>query len=152
VTRRLSSVFLLSALACSDNAGPAATDTCHPEDLPFTGEPNAPVITDMALEAQVGDGIVVVATASDPQGSENLRDVMQIVRVFQDARCDASPIVLQDDVAISGVPETFGIAVPSSNHALYNTIAAADSWPVQVDFRDIDGNSTSARVMARVVR
>jgi hypothetical protein len=139
-------------LACSDNAGLSGTDTCHPEDLPFTGEPNAPVITDMALEAQVGEGIVVVATASDPQGSENLRDVLQIVKVFQDARCDASPIVLQDDLAISGVPESFGIAVPASNQALYNAIAAADSWPVQVDFRDIDDNATSARVMARVVR
>jgi hypothetical protein len=142
----------LSILACGDNAGLASPDNCQLEDLPFTGEPNAPVITDIALEAQAGEGIVVLATASDPQGSRNLRDVLQIVRVFQDARCDASPIVLQDDVAISGVPESFGIAVPASNQALYNAIAAADNWPVAVDFRDVDGNSTEARVMARVVR
>jgi hypothetical protein len=106
----------------------------------------------MALEAQDGDGIVVLVTAADPQGSENLRDVLQIVRVFQDQQCDGSPIVLQDDVAYSGVQESFGIAVPASNQALFNTIAAADSWPVAVEFSDANGNVTSGRVMARIIQ
>jgi len=151
MTRGLPSVFFLSLLSCSDNAGTAG-DSCHAVDLPLSGEQNAPVITDMALEAQDGDGIVVLVTAADPQGSENLRDVLQIVRVFQDQQCDGSPIVLQDDVAYSGVQESFGIAVPASNQALFNTIAAADSWPVAVEFSDANGNVTSGRVMARIIQ
>ena len=130
MTRSVFSVLYLSLLSCGgDNAGPAGDNTCQAEELPLSGEQNAPVITDVALESQTGDGIVVLVTAADPQGSENLRDVLQIVRVFQDERCDGSPIVLQDDLAYSGVQESFGVAVPSSNHALFNTIAAADSWP-----------------------
>jgi hypothetical protein len=149
--RSVSSVLLLSTLSCGDNAAPAGTDTCHVTDLPLTGEPNAPVVTDVALEPQ-SDGVVVLATATDPQGSENLRDVMQIIRVFQDARCETSPIVLQDDFAYSGVQESFGTAVPATNHALFSAISAADQWPVAVEFRDIDDNTTSARVFAHVIR
>ena len=150
--RSRSAVFLLLVLACSgDDAGPTGLDSCHTLELPLSGEQNAPVITDVALEAQTGDGIVVLVTAADPQGSENLRDVLQIVRVFQDARCDGSPIVVQDDLAYSGVQESFGVAVPSTQ-PLFNTIAAADSWPVAVDFADANGNATSGRVMARIIQ
>jgi hypothetical protein len=152
MTRSGLSVLGLFLLSCSgDNAGPAGNDSCNAEDLPLSGEQNAPVITDVALEAQTGDGIVVLVTAADPQGSEDLRDVLQIVRVFQDAQCDGSPIVVQDDLAYSGVQESFGIAVPS-NQPLFNTIAAADSWPVAVDFTDANGNATSGRVMARIIQ
>jgi hypothetical protein len=153
MTRSVFSVLYLSVLSCGgDNAGPAGDNTCHAEELPLSGEQNAPVITDVALESQTGDGIVVLVTAADPQGSENLRDVLQIVRVFQDERCDGSPIVLQDDLAYSGVQESFGVAVPSSNLALFNTIAAADSWPVALEFSDANGNTTSGRVMARIIQ
>ncbi|HEU4681471.1 MAG TPA: hypothetical protein VFS51_06990 [Gemmatimonadales bacterium] len=117
----------------------------------MTGNSDAPVVTDVALEAQAGEGIVVLATATDPQGSNDLRDVLQTVRVFQDARCELSPIVLQDDLAGSGLEESFGIAVPASNQSLFATIAEAESWPVAVEFRDIDDNSTSGRVLARVL-
>jgi hypothetical protein len=150
--RKLSSVLFLSIISCSDNAATGSDDSCQVVDLPLTGEPNAPVITDVALEPQAGEGIVVLVTAADPQGSENLRDVPQIIRVFQDARCEGSPIVLQDDMAYSGVEESFGIAVAATNQPLFSAIAAAESWPVEVEFRDIDDNSTSARVLAEVVR
>jgi hypothetical protein len=109
------------------------------------------MITDVGLEVQ-NEGIVVLATATDPQGSENLRDIPQIIRVFQDARCEGSPIVLQDDLVASGVEESFGTAVPASNGPLFSAISAAASWPVELDFADADGNSTSAQVLARVLR
>ena len=150
---RSAAVLLLFALACSsDNSSPTGDDTCQAVELPLSGEQNAPVITDVALEVQPGDGIVVLVTAADPQGSENLRDVLQIVRVFQDQRCEGSPIVLQDDLAYSGVEESFGIAVPTSNHALFNAIAGADSWPVALEFSDANGNTTSGRAMARIIQ
>ena len=149
--RLLSSVLLLSVVSCSDSAGTDGTDSCQVADLPLTGESNAPVVTDVSLEVQAGEGIIVLATAADPQGSENLRDVPQIIRVFQDARCETSPIVL-DDLVSSGVEESFGIAVPATNQALFNAIAGAESWPVEVEFRDLDDNSTSARVLATIVR
>jgi hypothetical protein len=152
MTRSGFSLLALFLVSCGeDNAGPVGGDTCNVEDLPLNGEQNAPVITDVALEVQPGTGIVVLVTAADPQGSENLQDVLQIVRVFQDARCDGSPIVLQDDLAYSGVEESFGTAVPSSNQSLYNTIAVADTWPVAVEFSDANGNTTSGRVMARII-
>ena len=149
---RSAGVVLLFALACSDGASPTGDDACHAAELPLSGEQNAPVITDVALEAQPGEGIVVLVTAADPQGSQNLRDVLQIVRLFQDQRCDGSPIVLQDDLAYSGVEESFGTAVPSSNQALYNAIAGADAWPVALEFSDANGNATSGRVMARIIQ
>jgi hypothetical protein len=153
MTRSVFIVLCLALLSCGDDTtDPLDGDLCQVVDLPLSGEQNAPVITDVALEAQSGDGIVVLVTAADPQGSPNLRDVLQIVRVFQDDRCNGSPIVVQDDLASSGVQESFGVAVPSSNQSLFNTIAAADSWPVALEFTDIDGNATSGRVMARIVQ
>jgi hypothetical protein len=145
-------VLCLGLGSCGDETTPLDSDLCQVVDLPLSGEQNAPVITDVALDAQSGDGIVVLVTAADPQGSGNLRDVLQIVRVFQDYRCNGSPIVVQDDVASSGVQESFGVAVPSSNQSLFNTIVAADSWPVALEFTDVNGNATSGRVMARIVQ
>ena len=155
MTRAVVGVVLLPLLSCSDgsgSAGPAGDNTCNVEDLPLNGEQNAPVIIDMALEPQAGEGIVVLVTAADPQGSKNLRNVLQIVRVFQNDRCEGSPIVVQDDLAYSGVEESFGTVVPASNGALYGAIAGADGWPVAVEFSDANGNSTSGRVMARIVQ
>lgn len=150
--RNLSGILFLSIAACGDDMGTFPFDNCEIVDLPVAGNPNAPLVTDVTLEAQVGEGIVVLATATDPQGSDNLLNVLQAIRVFQDSRCDASPIVIQDDLAGSGVEESFGIAVPATNHALFATIAAAETWPVAVEFRDLDDNVTSAQVRARVVR
>ena len=128
------------------------TSQCETVALPLTGATNAPTITDVGLEIQIGE-IAVVATASDPQGSENVRDVLQTIGVFPDDRCEGDPIVLQDDLAYSGIEETFGAVVTSAdNSGLYNTINGAASWPVEVDFVDIDGNRTTGRVRARIIR
>lgn len=151
MTRIVCGILSLSIISCSDNAGTNGADSCQVEELPLTGNSDAPVVTDVALEAQADEGIVVLATATDPQGSGNLRDVPQTVRVFQDARCQLSPIVLQDDLAGSGVEKRFGTAVPATNQSLFATIAEAERWPVAVEFRDIDDNSTSGRVLARVL-
>lgn len=55
-------------------------------------------------------------------------------------------------LAYSGVEETFGTAVTASdNGALYTAIAAAESWPVEFEFADINGNRMSGRVRARII-
>jgi hypothetical protein len=141
----------LSLMACGDEASDVGADECQLVDLPLSGDANGPLVTDVAIELQENDdGVVVLATATDPQGSRDLRDVPQIIRVFQDARCEQSPIVMQDDLAGSGQEESFGSAAPWGSE-LYAAIAASEGWPVEVDFRDTDGNATSGRVLARVI-
>ncbi|HEX2250315.1 MAG TPA: hypothetical protein VHH32_08185 [Gemmatimonadales bacterium] len=145
-------LLLIGAVSCGEDTGPngvGGDGACEIEELPVQGSSNAPLVTDVALEVQDGGGIVLHATASDPQGDDDLIDVPQIIRVFQDPLCETSPIVLQDDLAASGVQENFGTAVERGT-ALYDAIAAAESWPVEVDFRDADDNTTSAQVLARV--
>ena len=143
-------MLVLSLAACGDDSTGTGSDECQVSELPLSGDSNGPLVTDVAIELQEGDGVTVLATATDPQGTANLRDVPQIIRVFQDPRCDRSPIVMQDDLAGSGVEESFGSAAPSSSE-LYGAIAATNGWPVEVDFRDADGNATSGRVLARVI-
>lgn len=147
--RRRALLSLLVICGCAgDSTGPV--DRCDARPLPFRGAAAAPAIVDAALEVQT-HGVVVLITATDPQGSENLRDVPQSVGVFRDRRCEGARIVLQDDIAISGEEESFGTAVNAeTDPALYAAIAAARQWPVEVDFRDVDGNRTSGRVLARV--
>jgi hypothetical protein len=148
--RILLAVVSLGLVACGDEATDTGADECQLVDLPVSGGANGPLVTDVAIELQEGDGVVVLATATDPQGSRDLRDVPQIIRVFQDARCERSPIVMQDDLAGSGQEESFGSAAPWGSE-LYNTIAPTEGWPVEVDFRDTDGNETVGRVLARVI-
>jgi hypothetical protein len=143
-------VCLAVAAACGDNGPSTGADECEIVDLPLSGNSDGPLVTDVAIELQEGDGVVVLATATDPQGTSDLRDVIQIIRVFQDSRCDRSPIVLQDDLAGSGQEESFGSAAPRESQ-LYDAIAATESWPVELDFRDVDDNMTQGRVLARVI-
>jgi hypothetical protein len=151
MSRYFSGLLLASLAACSDSPGPdRAPDLCQVTELPVTGSPNAPTVTDVALEAQPTDGIVVLATATDPQGDANLQNVIQTIRLFPDAQCRGTPIVVQDDLVGSGIEESFGIAVPR-NQPLFDAIEAAEDWPVEVEFEDSDGNTTSARVAARVI-
>jgi hypothetical protein len=78
--------------------------------------------------------------------------VEQTISVFRNAACTGDPIVLRDDLAGSGVEESFGTAVTAEGDAaLFSAIAAATSWPVIVDFRDVNGNRTTGRVMATVI-
>jgi hypothetical protein len=40
----------------------------------------------------------------------------------------------------------------TANPALFAVIAASATWPVAVDFADLDGDRISGRVLARIVR
>jgi hypothetical protein len=145
-------LLLILPLALSACDGTTEPDGCTTSALPLAGEAGAPIVVEVGLEVQT-EGIVVVATATDPQGTEDLADVEQSIGVFPDARCTGTPIVLTDDLAGSGVEESFGMAVDAaSNPALYAAISAAQTWPVEVDFRDRSGNRTQGRVLAQVIR
>jgi hypothetical protein len=143
-------VLLLSGVSCSGDP-PTANDICQTVSLPLGADPAGPTVTDVALEPQTGDGVVVLATVTDPEGTENMRDVLQSIGVFPDAVCQGTPIVVQDDLACSGCEESFGPAVPPTNASLFNEIAAAQTWPVTLDFSDADGHRTQGRVLARVI-
>ena len=144
-------VLLLLGVSCGDNPAPTAEDICQTVPLPLSGDPAGPTVTDVALEPQSGDGVVVLATATDPEGTDNMLGVLQTVGVFPDPVCQGSTIVLQDDLACSGCEESFGIAVPPTNQSLYNEIAAAQTWPVTLDFSDLEGHRIQGRVLARVI-
>jgi hypothetical protein len=144
--------FLFASLiSCGESLTEADPDLCAPAALPLSGPANSPTITDVGLEV-TSDGIILVATASDPQGSANVQDVEQAIGVFPNARCDGQPIVLRDDLAYVDIEETFGpVVTASSNAPLFNAIADATTWPVQVEFADIDGNKTLGQVRARII-
>jgi hypothetical protein len=148
--RRMMLVGLTTLLvACDDST---SLDFCQLSALPLRGNADGPTVTAVGLEIQSTE-IVLVATATDPQGSANLRDIPQSIGVFPDNRCEGAPLRLEDDLAESGVEETFGTVVTSTgNAALYQAIAAASSWPVEVDFIDVDGNGVAGRVGARIIR
>jgi hypothetical protein len=137
---------------CGGSADPTVSESqCALVALPFSGSVDAPTVTDVGLEVQPG-GIVPVATASDPQGFDDVRDVSQFIGVYPDARCEGMPVTVSDDLAGSGIEETFGTAISASEDA-YDAIATATaSWPVHVRFSDRDGNVTEGDVLARLVR
>lgn len=143
----------IGATACGDDGVQPPASECDLRALPFSDEPNGPLIVDVGLEVQVGEGIIVVATATDPQGSDNLDDVLQSAGVYPDEGCVGTPFTLIDDLAGSGLEETFGTAVSiDSEPALVARISAATSWPVHIDFRDLDGHRTQGDVQARIIR
>ena len=141
-------VVVVMTAACGDDP-PAPGALCGTVPLPLSAAAAGPVVIDVGLEVQ-STGIVAVATATDPQGSANLADAFG---VFPDANCAGTAITIQDDLVGSGIEETFGTVVDESvSRPLYNAIAAADQWPVSVDFQDLDGNHTTGRVLAQVRR
>ena len=138
--------------ACDEDGTGPGPDLCAIEALPLSGDPDGPTITDVELEVQAS-GIVATATATDPQGGENLRDVLQTFSLFPDENCMGTPRTLQDDLVDVGVEETFGTIVDAQvDAALYQQIVSAVSWPVEVDFVDLDLNRTTGRVLARISR
>jgi hypothetical protein len=141
--------LLVSGVSCGDNPAPTAEDICQTVALPLSGDPAGPTVTDAALELQPV-GVVVLATVTDPEGTDNMLNVLQSIGVFADAVCRDATIVVQDDLACSGCEESFGTLV-SADHPLYALIAAAQTWPVTLDFSDIDGHRTQGRVLARVI-
>lgn len=139
-------------LGCGEDSTPPAEE-CVLDPLPLEGQVDGPTVTDVALEDQGGQRIVLHVTASDPQGSADLVDVIQTVGVFRNARCEGTPILLQDDLAGSGIEESFGTVVDVTTDAdLYSAIAGAETWPVELNVRDAGGNAVSGRVAARVFR
>jgi len=139
-----------TVMACGDTTS-VKIDSCNVVPLPLTGNTNGPRIADVALDVQTS-GIVVLATATDPQGDADLHDVLQKIGVFPDPECRGAPLIVTDDI-LDGLEESFDFVVtPTSNKALYDAIAAANRWPVQVDFEDRPGNRVSGRVMARIQR
>ena len=94
------------------------------------------IILDVRFES-----IVALATVTDPQGTANLLDVEQGIKVFPDLQCQGEPIFLRDDLAGSGVEESFG-TVALAGSPLYATIGREIGWPVEVLFRDAEGNLT----------
>jgi hypothetical protein len=151
---RLTTPLLVATLvACGSATEPTEGDLCMVQSLPFSSGADAPTVTDIGLELQPTEGVVVVATVSDAQGGENLRDVIQSVGVFPDSRCEGTPFVVQDDFVDVGVEETFGTAVSIAAHPdVYAAIDASVRWPVEVDFVDLDGNRTKGRLSARLIR
>lgn len=152
LTTRTAILLLLTSPAIAGCGGDSTEpgNPCETASLPLHGAAQGPVVVDVGLEIQAG-GIVLVATATDPQGTANFGSLLQSAGVFVDLRCEGSPLVIEDDLAGSGVEETFGTVVDQAgNPALYGAIAATASWPVTVDFQDIDGHHTIGRVMAAV--
>jgi hypothetical protein len=151
--RRMILGVCIGAAACGGDGVQPEDDRCNLQSLPLSGADDGPVLVDVGLEIQAGEGVIIVATATDPQGSENLRDVLQSVGVYPDEGCRGTPRTLLDDLVGSGVEETFGTAVDAdTDAALVATIAAALSWPVQVDFVDLDGHRTQGDLLARIIR
>lgn len=143
-------VMVLGVLACGDDPT-GVVDQCMLESLPLQGTAESPIVTSVVLEAQEGTGIVVHATASDPQGDADLEDVVQTVRVFRNTVCDGTPIAIQDDLVGSGVEESFGTVVDAATEpALYQAIAGSATWPVEVTFQDAGGHTSAGRVSALV--
>jgi hypothetical protein len=144
-------VAALLLIAAGTGCDDEPADPCGTIALPLSGGTNTPVVTDVGLEVQ-GSGIVIVATVTDPQGDSDLLHIPQSIGIFPDDRCSGTPILLQDDIAYSGVEETFGTVVEASeNRALYDAIAASDGWPAVVDVVDAGGHRTTGRVRARII-
>lgn len=108
-------------------------------------------MTDVRLRVQ-SEGIELLATVTDPQGSDDIRGILQTVGVFESSYCNAISFDLLAKFRDSGREKSFGIVVDAAvNPVLYAEIAAASAWPAHVDIVDEDGNRTSGRVAARVV-
>lgn len=124
--------------------------SCTTNDLPFGQSADAPTLVEIKLECQP-KSIVVLATVTDAQGTDNLLQINQTIGVFPDKDCRETSIVVEDDLAGSGLEESFGdVILASENPDLYALICSRETWPVEVEFRDADGNTTTERVVATV--
>jgi hypothetical protein len=159
ITRLCTLLIFASLAACDDDT---VTDQgtgnpidcyeggCVTDDLPFSQSADAPTLTEIKLECQSGS-IVVLATVTDPQGTPNLLGITQTIGVFPDKDCGDAAIEVEDDLAGSGLEESFGdVVLVTENQALYDQICACESWPVEVTFEDGNGNVTAGRVVATV--
>jgi len=124
---------------------------CQTSTLPLVGGADAPSLLAVKLECQ-DHAVVVLATADDPQGGANLHTVLQTIGVYPDKDCLGAALTVQDNFVDVGVEESFGDAVVRMNNpTLYDRICGCNSWPVQAQLEDVDGNATSGRVVANVI-
>lgn len=69
-----------------------------------------------------------------------------------DKDCQGTALTVQDNLVDVGVEESFGeTVVRMDNPTLYDRICGCNSWPVQAQLEDVDGNATSGRVVANVI-
>lgn len=137
-------------VACGGSDPAIVEDPCDLRPLPLSGSAAGPVVRDVALEVQP-TGLVLLLTATDPQGTDDLVDVVQTVGVYAEITCSAAPLTATDDLACSACEESFGTLVPAGD-PLYVAVAGASAWPVSVTISDASGNVTAGNVSARVVR
>jgi hypothetical protein len=124
--------------------------SCTTNDLPFSQSADAPTLVDIKLECQP-NSIVVLATVTDAQGTPNLLQINQTIGVFPDKDCQETSFEVEDDLAGSGLEESFGdVVLTVENPDLYALICSCETWPAEVEFRDADGNTTTGRVVATV--
>jgi len=92
----LRSPAMAAVLAVASGCGedPAQSGQgCETMTLPLAGNASAPIVVDVGLEVQEENGIVVVATATDPQGFGNVQDVLQSVGGFPDQQCVRARVI-----------------------------------------------------------
>jgi hypothetical protein len=153
--RRLVLLSLMSLLACSESdpmsgPGPCISADCGVRSLPMSDAADAPALIEAALECQ-SHAVVALVTVTDPQGTDDLLTVQQSVGVATNDNCSGTPILLQDDLAGSGLEESFGDAVRADTMpGLYEAICGCTEWAIQVELSDLEGNTTSGWVAARV--
>jgi hypothetical protein len=135
-----------------DPSGPTQADLCNATTLPLSGSPDGPTVTDVRLQFE-GSIIYAHVIATDPQGTDDLLNVIQRITVFQDRQCAGSFVTLRKSLMGSGVDESFGAVLTfGEDQSLYNEMVFAVTWPVGVVVADASGNATMGRVLARVVR
>lgn len=159
--RLLLATTLVTALtvlaACSGDGGLTVIDEgdegCVTADLPFSSSEPAPEVTDVTLDVQDDQRVVLLATITDPQGDENIQNIEQTISVFRDNQCQTTTVTLTDDFACSGCEESFGALVTlDDDEQFFQAINASAVWPVEVDIQDADGNTTSGQLLAEVER
>ena len=122
-------------------------------DLPLRATPPAPVLTAIRLECQEGRYLNLMATVTDPQGDADLRDVPQVFQVFDGPDCARARWTVTDDVAGSGLDESFGVVFERDTApTVFDAICASERWPVRAQLRDASGSRTEGLVSAVVSR
>lgn len=135
----------MMTVAC-DGSGPDLAE------LPLSGDAAGPVVASITLQCVGSELSGLRATATDPQGTEDLDDTSPLVRVFLDADASGDPVEVQLRFG-DGYFFASDFGLTSASDALMPSaaaICAGGSWPVQVLFPDETGHVTQGEVMATV--
>ena len=147
----------LAFAACSSDPEPGSTAnteiSCEVASLPLASNADGPTVERLTLLCETGGQLVPELVIVDPQGDADLQDVVQTLGVYAAKDCAGDVFEIEDDVSESGQPEWFGTVVDRADEpALYDTICASSSWPVELQVRDASGNEVNGVVEAVVVR